>query len=51
MAINVNTKYANYIHNCNAHKCKRNKQNIPKEEYMIRNIWQGNFEECEHWKE
>ena len=26
MAINVNTKYANYIHNCNAHKSERNKQ-------------------------
>ena len=26
MAINVNTKYANYIHNYNTHKCKRNKQ-------------------------
>ena len=26
MAINVNTKYANHIHICNAHKCKRNKQ-------------------------
>ena len=26
MDINVNTKYAKYIHNYNAHKCKRNKQ-------------------------
>ena len=26
MAINVNTKYAKYIHNCNAHKCKRNER-------------------------
>ena len=36
---------------CKNLECKRNQQNIPKAEYMIRHIWQGNFEECEHWKE
>lgn len=36
---------------CKNLECKRNKNNIPKVEYMVRPIWQGNFVECEHWKE
>ena len=32
MAINVNTKYVDYIHNCNAHKYKRK---IDKNTYLF----------------
>ena len=35
---------------CKNKECKRNQKNIP-DEYMPRMLWQGNFEECEHWKE
>lgn len=33
---------------CNNLECKRNQKNISED---VVYIWQGNFEECEHWKE
>ena len=35
---------------CKNLKCERNQKNIPTYEYKIRNIWQGDFKECEYWK-
>ena len=36
---------------CKILKCKRNQNNIPKIEYKTRFIWQGDFKDCEYWKE
>lgn len=36
---------------CSNRECERNQRNIPEIEYKIREIWQGNFEECEYWVE
>lgn len=35
---------------CKNLKCKRNQNNIP-DEFKDRFLWQGEFKECEHWKE
>lgn len=37
--------------NCPNKKCKRNQSNIEEIEYLIRHIWQGDFKDCEYWKE
>lgn len=36
---------------CKNLECKRNQRLIPQIKWVQRDIWVGNFEECEHWKE
>ena len=37
--------------NCENDKCDRNQRNIYKESDKHKNIWIGEFTDCEHWKE
>ena len=35
---------------CKNTDCKRNHNNIDEIEYTLREIWVGNFPECENWR-
>lgn len=37
--------------NCPNKECERNQENLKELDYKLNQIWQGNFERCEYWKE
>lgn len=37
--------------NCKNMECERNQIRLKELDYKINQIWQGDFKECEYWKE
>lgn len=36
---------------CKNKDCERNQARLKELDYKINQIWQGNFEKCEYWKD
>ena len=47
--MNYDITFCNKL-DCNNLECKRNQRLIPQIEWIIRDIWVGEFKDCEYWE-